>query len=1048
MEALDKNSTATVVVGVGASAGGVEALSAFFDQEQGGSKAAFLVAMHLAPGRQSHLPDILSRHTSMRVVQAEDGMLLAPDSVYVLSPSTVMTVNEHTLRVLPSAPSERGPTVIDRMFNSMAEVFGERAIGIVLSGTGDDGALGLRAIKECGGLTIAQVEDGTAPLFSGMPQSAIAAGAIDDQLSVEQIGARLDSAIKMLGGEPSPSDGPEAEHQNELRKEICALIHAQTGHDFSGYKPSTFMRRVARRMNVLQLNSLEDCVEYLKQTPMEVTELFRDLLISVTSFFRDSESFDSLEQTIVPAMFEGKLRAEEVRVWIPGCATGEEAYSVGILLLEHAERLGTAAPAIRIFATDIDEHALSIARKGRYPSALMKSVSEERRNQFFVDDCGHFTVQKRLREICTFSLHNALRDPPFSRIDLVSCRNLLIYLGQEFQDRILPITHYALRHNGFLFLGVAEGISRNTSLFKPISKEGRIFQRLHDPDGSGALPLLKSGLHTRTTQRSSAPLFTPPIASNGSSLRHQIEARILDAHTPAYVLVNGQGEAMFYSGRTSDYLEFPAGMPNRHLLSNARKELRLGLRHALHEAVTLQQRVELPDTTIDCGGALRRVQVSIEPFKHGDTPLYLVLFSDRGAAPHLAQNFDEATAHNVEQLERELTDTREQLQSTHEEFETAIEELRVSNEELMSVNEELQSSNEELETSKEELQSINEELQTVNSEMARHADALDQSNAELSGLLENNGIATIFLDPKLAIRRYTQAATDIFTLIPSDCGRLITDLTSQLKDFDPRELLETAMETRQVIEEPLTRKNERKHYLMRILPYIAKTPDNSGVVMTFIDVTALAQADARHKSMIGELNHRVRNMLAIVSAMANQTLMQSVESEALDAFLDRLHAMARTYKLLTETDWSYMSFTELLRGELSVIAKPSRYSISGPPLKLEPREALALGMVVHELATNALKYGALSNDSGRVDVTWARSEESAFSTEICWKETGGPQVAEPKRRGFGSLMIERQLSYELSGHSNITYTPEGLEVKMQLPRLHPQPKLESDHLQA
>ncbi|MEP7186631.1 MAG: chemotaxis protein CheB [Rhodanobacter sp.] len=1038
------NKTATVVVGVGASAGGVEALSAFLDQERGGSKAAFLVAMHLAPARQSHLPDILSRHTSMRVVAAEDGMLLAPDSVYVLPPGMVMTVNEHTLRVLQNAPSERGPTVIDRMFNSMAEVFGERAIGVVLSGTGDDGALGMKAIKECGGLTIAQVEDGTAPLFSDMPQSAIAAGAIDVQLSVEHIGERLDSAIKMLGGEPSPSDGPHAEHENELRKEICVLIHAQTGHDFSGYKPRTFMRRVARRMNVLQLTSLEDCVECLKQTPMEVNELFRDLLISVTSFFRDSESFELLEREIVPAMFENKQRVEEVRVWIPGCATGEEAYSVGILLLEYADRLGAAAPGIRIFATDIDEHALSIARKGRYPSALMKSVSDVRRKQFFTDDRGHFTVQKRLREICTFSLHNALRDPPFSRIDLVSCRNLLIYLGQEFQDRIVPIAHYALRPNGFLFLGVAEGVSRNNALFKSIIKEGRIFQRLPHAAGSGALPLLKSGPHARAPQRPMAPTFSAPIASNGSSLRRQIEARILDMHTPAYVLVNGQGEAMFYSGRTSDYLEFPAGVPNSHLLSNARQELRLGVRRALHEAVAAQQRVELPDTTIECGGQLRRVQVSIEPFKSDDTPLYLVLFSDRGAVPDVSQDLDEATAHNVEQLERELTDTREQLQSTYEEFETAIEELRVSNEELMSVNEELQSSNEELETSKEELQSINEELQTVNSEMARHADALDQSNAELGGLLENNGIPTIFLDPKLAIRRFTQAATSIFTLAPSDCGRLVTELTTQLKDFDPRESLEAAMEQRQAIEEPLTRKDKSKHYLMRVLPYVAKAPENSGMVMTFIDVTALAKADARHKSMIGELNHRVRNMLAVVSAMATQTLMQSVETEALDAFVDRLHAMARTYKLLTETDWSYMSFTELLRAELSVIAKPARFSINGPALKLEPREALALGMVVHELATNALKYGALSNNSGHVDVTWTRSDESAFSTEICWQESGGPAVVEPKRHGFGSLMIERQLSYELSGHSSITYAAKGLQVKMQLPRLHPKPQLEND----
>ena len=419
-----------------------------------------------------------------------------------------------------------------------------------------------------------------------------------------------------------------------------------------------------------------------------------------------------------------------------------------------------------------------------------------------------------------------------------------------------------------------------------------------------------------------------------------------------------------------------------------------------------------------------------------------MLFTDRGAAPSLPLNLDEAAAHTVEQLERELADTREQLQSTYEEFETAIEELRVANEELMSVNEELQSSNEELETSKEELQSVNEELQTVNGEMARHLDALDQANAELTGLLENNGIATIFVDPQLAIRRFTQAATDIFTLIPSDCGRLITDLASQLKDFDARDILHESMQKHTAIEQSLSRKDDSKHYLMRVLPYVARTPENSGVVMTFVDVTSLAEADARHKSMIGELNHRVRNMLAVVSAMANQTLMQTTETAALDAFLDRLHAMARTYKLLTETDWSYMSFSELLRAELSVIATPARYSIDGPSLKLDPREALALGMIVHELATNALKYGALSNDSGRVEVTWARSDASGDSMEIRWSESGGPAVTAPQRHGFGSLLVERQLSYELNGHSSVTYAAKGLQAVMQLPRLHSSPRSE------
>jgi two-component system CheB/CheR fusion protein len=1023
----NSNSPLSVIVGIGASAGGVEAVSSFFDHELGSGHAAFVVVMHLAPGRVSHLPDILSRHTSMPVQFAEDGMAIEAGQVYVLPPAVFMTVKGDQLRLTPLDTADRLPTVIDRFFNSLAQCCGQHAIGVVLSGTGADGALGLKAIKERGGLTIAQGEDGSAPLFSGMPQSAVSIGAIDAQLPVEDIPARLAKALDALADADSANALAD---QESLRKEICVLLRDSTGHDFSGYKPNTFFRRVQRRMHVRGVPTAKVYLETLKEDPAELTALFRDLLISVTSFFRDTESFEVLERDVVPAIFRNKKGTDEVRVWVSGCATGEEAYTLGMLLLEYADKVGGDLPRIRVFATDIDEYALTIARNGRYPSVLMDAVSPERRKAFFTESHDHLAVNKRLRGVCTFSPHNALQDPPFSRIDLASCRNLLIYLDVEFQDRVMPILHYALRPDGYLFMGMAEGATRFSTLFAPVSKAHRIFRKLPGSDGNIAQLLLPRDGSTRAART----VFAKRGDSAMQAMRKRIEARVLQVHTPPYVLVTPQGEALFYSGRTGPFLEFSPGAPSRQLLNNARKELRLGLRRALHQASRTRQRVILPEINIKQEDGLRRVQVRIDPFEDGETPLYLVLFNDLGPSAKGDEAGAVSEAHTVQQLEHDLRDAREELQSTYEEFETALEELRVANEELMSVNEELQSSNEELETSKEELQSVNEELQTVNHEMTHHMEALDQSNADLHGLLESTGIATIFLDQQLVIRRYTQAATEIFTLIPNDCGRRIGDLNHYLERLDLPQALADAQNNGQPVQLFVRRKDHDKYYLMCLLPYRGHA-GSGGLVMTFVDVTELALAEVRHKTMIGELNHRVRNMLAVVSAMAQQTLAREVEPAVLDPFLSRLFAIARTYKLLTDADWVSMALDELLRGELGSLAGPERFQVGGPRVRLNPREALAVGMVFHELATNALKYGALSNSTGRVEVHWSQSDEPEPTLEIRWEEHGGPPVNQPTRRGFGTLLLERQLAYELHGRSTVEYTTKGLRAEMSIPRL-------------
>ncbi len=789
------------------------------------------------------------------------------------------------------------------------------------------------------------------------------------------------------------------------------------------------MRRVHRRMHVLRFDEVEAYAELLDGTPGEVQALFRDLLISVTSFFRDREAFEYLEKQVVPQLFKDKGANQQVRVWVPGCATGEEAYSLAMLLLEYQRQLGHAGPSLRIFATDIDEAALGIARAGRYPAALLDAVPAGLRERFFVVDQGHHVVSKELREICTFSAHNVLRDPPFSRMDLVSCRNLLIYLGQDFQDQVMPIFHYALRPDGFLFVGVAEGAARHEDLFTPVNKRHRIYRRLPTPPGHRVVSAMTT---PASSSQPAARHEVPALPMTGGSLRRQIETRILQAHAPAYVLVNAQGEALFYSARTGPYLEFAAGAPNRQLLLTARQELRNGLRRALQQAVDTQQVVDLPETLLPRDDGLRRVQVCVEPFRGSDTPLYLVLFSDVGSAmlPAGADTADQPAA--GEQLRQDLAHTREQLLSTSAEFETAIEELRVANEDLMSTNEELQSSNEELETSKEELQSLNEELQNVNQELAHNVDALDQANADLRGLMESMQIPTIFLDRHLAIRNYTEAAASIFKLIRTDRGRLITDLAHRLGQVDLAADLHRVLDSGQPLERPVSRDDGKVHYLMCLQPCSGSQEESSGVVLTFHDVTQLVSANQRHRVMIGELNHRVRNMLSVVSAVAMQTLAKEVEPPVLDSYLGRLHAMARTYKLLTEAAWSQMSLRALLSEELAAVAGPSRCQLQGPEVQLCPRAAIALGMIIHELATNALKYGSLSNEQGTLDIQWS-IHQSQPCVELHWREIGGPTVQPPQRRGFGSFVIERQLAYELDGRSQLEFDPDGLRVTLTIP---------------
>jgi two-component system CheB/CheR fusion protein len=1009
------------VVGVGASAGGIEALEEFFASPCEAANVAFVVVTHMMADRPSALPEIIARQTSLAVERAVDGATLEGGSVYVLQPGQVVSLVEGRLQVEAMPPGLRVHNVIDRLLGSLAADLDNRAVGVVLSGTGTDGALGCRAIRERGGLTLAQIGDDNPVQFSGMPSSAVAARAIDLQLPAKAMMERISHyALDQtdLSRLPDPS----------LFEQLCQLLRRHTGHDFSGYKPTTFWRRVGRRMQVLQLDRVESYVAHMEAVPKEAALLFRDLLISVTSFFRDAGAFETLQHEVVPALFAERDPADSIRVWVPGCATGEEAYSLAILLLEYAQTLDEPRPGIKLFATDIDEDALNIARAGRYPAALLDAVTPERCNRFFSNDGGNFVISKTVRELCTFSSHSVLKDPPFSRIDLVSCRNLLIYLNLKTQNQLMPTFHFALRPQGYLFVGTAESVARHAELFAPVNRKQRIFQRVSMASPRVALPLLPSDKR-RPLRRESIGLGAP---HGLSSLRRSLEAHILREHAPAHVLVNQQGEAVYYSSSTGGFLEHAAGAPSRQLQVSARPELRLGLRHALQEALRGQQPSTSPRMKLEIGGGLRWVEVRVEPFDHDDGEhLYLVLFRDLGQAQRERTGMKDTSDADTAQLARELQDTREELQSASEEFETVVEELRLSNEELSSVNEEMQSSNEELETSKEELQSLNEELNTVNLDLSQNLEALDQSNAELRGLLESTRIATIFLDRHLAIRSFTPAATAMFNLIASDRGRAITDIAHALDVADLRQDLLHVLNSGKSEERATARKDGTAHYLMQILPYQGEQSESGGLLVTLLEVTALIEADVRHRLMIGELNHRVRNMLAVISAVAMQTLGEDLQSSALQKFLDRLKAMSRTYKLLTRMSWQHTPLRELVTQELHAVAEADRFQVDGPAVHLNAKATVALGMTLHELTTNAVKHGALSTARGRVAVTWSADAQGMLT--IRWAETDGPPAAAPGHRGFGSMLIERQLAFELRGKSESRFTESGLSVTLQIP---------------
>jgi len=849
------------IVGIGASAGGLAAIEAFFsglpaDVDPG---MAFVLVQHLDPDHDSLLAELIGRRTHMPVLEVEDGMVVRVNCVYIIPPNRDMACLNGTLQLLvPTAP--RGHRLpIDFLFSSLAADQHERAIGIVLSGTGSDGTLGVRAIKDEGGMVMVQ-----SPLsseFDGMPQSALATGLVDYELAPNEMASQLMAYITHAFGHLPLHASAAAPQAESALKKIFVLLRSQTGHDFSQYKPSTMYRRIERRMAVHQIDSINNYVKYLQQTPLEVQALFNDLLIGVTNFFRDPEAFAVLENLVIPRLFQGKQAGSVVRVWCAGCSTGEEAYSVAILLQEQLEQLKTSIK-VQVFATDIDRRAIAAARLGVYPASIADNISPERLARYFTADSSGSTyrVHKSIRDLLVFSEQDVIKDPPFSRLDLVSCRNLLIYLGSELQKKLMSLFHYALQPGGVLFLGTSETAGEMGDLFAVLDRKAKVYQRREDLQGA---------------QRAALGRFLPPLierdlpaaqaagkaqAPAKLSLRELTEQTLLQHLAPVAALVNGQGDILYLHGRSGTFLEPAPGEAGiNNILKMAREGLRRDLTVALHKAASSPDTVRVQGVRVKTNGHFTLTNLSICPVFGGastqlESPLYLVVMEvapETQATSHTASHLSTAPASSavipqgneqdssaqIAELNEELKAKEEYLQAANEELETTNEELKSSNEEMQSVNEELQSTNEELETSKEEMQSINEELSTVNAELQTKVNDLSRANNDMNNLLAGTGIGTVFVDHGMRILRFTPAASRIINLIPSDVGRPVAHIVSNLVGYtslvaDVQAVLKTLIPKQTEVQT-----SDGNSYTLRILPY--RTLDNviEGAVITFVEVT-------------------------------------------------------------------------------------------------------------------------------------------------------------------------------------------------------------------
>ncbi|HVA14995.1 MAG TPA: chemotaxis protein CheB [Stellaceae bacterium] len=1140
------------IVGIGMSAGGLEVATAFLKAMPPDSGMGFVFVQHLDPTRESMLTGLLGRETAMPVVSVEDGMRVEPNRVHVIVPAKTLVIEGGILRLVePEQPrGQRHP--IDEFFTSLAHDQKAHAIAIVLSGAGSNGSAGIQDIKQVGGMCIAQ--DPATAKFDSMPRHAIATGAVDFILPAEEMPAALRRYTQhsyISRARPEMAEGPGADGSSPGFDDVLTLLHARADHDFRQYKHNTLSRRIHRRMDLAQVEKLDDYLTRLAKDRDETAALVKDLLIHVTAFFRDREAWDALDRDVIAPLVDNAARGQAIRVWVPACSTGEEAYTIAMLLTERSAAANKDL-TVKIFATDAMEQHLGAARKATFPGSMVESLPEERLARFFekLDD-NWYRVRPALRETVLFAPQNLLKDPPYSRMDLVSCRNLLIYLKPAAQDKVLSLAHFALREGGYLFLGNAETVGQRDHLFTSVSKRWRIYRRI-GPARSTAIDFASWPTRDEPPGRSTVQPRPADVALKS----------LAERFGPASVLIDRNYRALHFHGLTEDYLTQPDGSPTLDLLALARDGLRLTIRNAVRRTLDEKSDVTLR-AEIKHGARDESVLVTASPV--GDGMVMVSFARDLKTAPRTSPQSPPVAGASPpgRDLEGELKDSREEMRVTIQQFEATNEELTAANEEVTSINEELQATNEELESSKEELQSLNEELSTVNAQLDRKIGELAATGDDLENLLISGEVATIFLDTEMRIKWFSPAIQTLFNLIDQDIGRPIGNFSQKFAGGKILEKVQAAI-ARLIKSEEEVSTEDGRHYLLRVLPYHTRDHRIAGAVATFIDITVLKNAQdkiaeardyaeaivetvrdpllvltadlrarsanpafyatfgldrskiagrlvyelgsgewniaplrllleemipaqdqindfevelvlppsdpryfllnarridggggrpelillamdditerktsTRHQEMlVGELSHRVQNMLTIVQSIAHQTRRHSATPAAFDeAFQGRLRALANANDAVIAGSWKSVRLGGIVERALAPFGEPGQVVLEdGLDVDLRPQASLSVAMILHEMATNAVKYGALSVPVGKVAVAWRIAADGPEQrVTLAWTESGGPSVAAPSHRGQGTRFIERSIAYELRGKATIRFEREGVCIELSFP---------------
>ena len=853
------------IVGIGASAGGLEALEQFLGNVPEASGMAFVIVQHLDPTRKGIMPELLSRTTSMKVVQVRDNMKIAPDGVYVIPPNKDMSILHGVLHLFkPEAP--RGLRLaIDFFFRSLADDMKEMSIGVILSGMGTDGTLGIKAIKEAGGLVL--VQETASAKFSGMPDSAIHTGLTDIVAPAAALPGKITAYLKHTRLIHKRQDVPMEDISQSALDKIVILLRTRTGHDFSQYKKSTIYRRIERRMAIHQIAKITTYVRFLRENRQERDFLFKELLIGVTGFFRDPAAWEKLGEQALPMIMANKSDGETLRAWSAGCSTGEEIYSLAIIFKEVLENRNVPANLLlQIFATDLSVDAINKARQGLYPFNITADVSAERLKRFFVKEDAGYRISKEIRDMAIFAVQDVIMDPPFTKLDLLCCRNLLIYLTPELQKKLLPLFHYSLNPGGVLFLGNAETLGASSELFTPVDAKTRLFEKkgnvlhpeplLFPPSFTPAVPMV----------------FNDPEPSKVPvNLQTLVDQLILQQVAPATVLANSSGDILYISGRTGKYLEPASGKVNWNIFAMIREGMRFELAHAFKDVLLNKSPVSIQGTLATDNGGTQPVDITIRSVNEPETLQGMIVISFTDSPFRETQvSVSKKKGKAVPELELKYRQAQNEIQMIREKMQTSEEELRSTNEELQSANEELQSTNEELTTSKEEMQSLNEELQTVNAELQTRVDELSRVSDDMKNLLNSTNIATVFLDNGLNVRRFTNQAAKIIKLIPGDIGRPITDIASILKYptliEDSREVLQKLVYR----EKDIAATNGR-WFSVRIMPYRTQANVIDGIVITFSDITPAKELEARLRQTHEKLEITVAERTAEL-AEANKAL--------------------------------------------------------------------------------------------------------------------------------------------------------------------------------